>query len=131
MKIKNTLFALTLGAVLAACAAEDTAPTMEEQAEAIHRAKLDTVLDVQPDERKARYGARHPGETLEFFGITPGMTVVEVLPGRGWYSPILAAYLGPDGKLIGVDYPLAVWSNFSFATLQFVASTYTCPEVFI
>lgn len=48
----------------------------------------------------ARDGARHPYETLSFFGITPKMTVVEFAPGGGWYTEILAPYLRNEGKLI-------------------------------
>jgi predicted methyltransferase len=47
-----------------------------------------------------RDAARHPYETLTFFGIKPGMTVVELSPGGGWYTEILAPYLSKDGKLI-------------------------------
>lgn len=43
---------------------------------------------------------RHPVETLNFFGITPEMTVVEVAPGQGWYMEILAPYLAENGKYI-------------------------------
>jgi predicted methyltransferase len=49
----------------------------------------------------ARDAARHPYETLSFFGIKPTMTVVELLPEGGWYTEILAPYLRQDGKLIG------------------------------
>ena len=48
----------------------------------------------------ARDGARHPYETLIFFGIKPSMTVVELAPGGGWYTEILAPYLRKQGKLI-------------------------------
>lgn len=43
---------------------------------------------------------RHPYETLNFFGIKPDMTVVELAPGGGWYTEILAPYLRDHGKLI-------------------------------
>jgi predicted methyltransferase len=43
---------------------------------------------------------RHPYETLTFFGIKPNMTVVELAPGGGWYTEILAPYLRANGKLI-------------------------------
>jgi predicted methyltransferase len=43
---------------------------------------------------------RHPYETLTFFGIKPNMTVVELSPGGGWYTEILAPYLKDQGKLI-------------------------------
>ena len=48
----------------------------------------------------ARDQYRHPRETLEFFGLTPSMTVVELWPGGGWYSEILAPVLKDHGKLI-------------------------------
>ena len=48
----------------------------------------------------ARDAARHPHETLSFFGIRPDMTVVELSPGGGWYTEILAPYLKPRGQLI-------------------------------
>ena len=49
---------------------------------------------------------RHPYETLTFFGIQPHMTVVELSPGGGWYTEILAPYLRANGKLIlGGDDP--------------------------
>jgi len=40
------------------------------------------------------------------------MTVVDSLPGTFWYSGILAAYLGPDGKVIGADYSMPMWRLF-------------------
>ncbi len=43
---------------------------------------------------------RHPAETLEFFGIRPNMTVLEISPGEGWYTEILAPALAARGKLI-------------------------------
>ena len=62
---------------------------------------LNAVLDKQSDDIKARYQYRRPAQTLEFFGIKPGMTVVEANPGGGWYTGILAPYLGSKGRLIG------------------------------
>ena len=44
--------------------------------------------------------ARHPYETLSFFGIAPTQTVVELTPGGGWYTEILAPYLRERGQLI-------------------------------
>src|SRR5450830_1382930 len=43
---------------------------------------------------------RHPDETLRFFGIRPDMKVVELAPGAGWYTEILAPYLRNDGLMI-------------------------------
>jgi predicted methyltransferase len=50
---------------------------------------------------RARDQYRHPAETLAFFGIKPSDTVVEIWPGGGWYTEILAPYLASGGgKLI-------------------------------
>ncbi|MEW6983485.1 class I SAM-dependent methyltransferase [Colwelliaceae bacterium 6471] len=54
---------------------------------------------------KARDQYRHPKETLEFFGFKPNMTVVEITPGGGWYTEILAPALKGTGKLYGAHYP--------------------------
>jgi predicted methyltransferase len=51
----------------------------------------------------ARDGARHPYETLAFFGIKPTMTVVELTPAGGWYTEILAPYLRDNGVYIGAS----------------------------
>lgn len=53
---------------------------------------------------RARDDARNPYQTLEFFGITPDMTVVELWPGGGWYSEILAPYLKPHGVLYAAHF---------------------------
>src|ERR1019366_9680652 len=45
----------------------------------------------------ARDPFRHPAEELEFFGIKPAMTVVEVWPGGGYWTEILAPYLHDRG----------------------------------
>ena len=48
----------------------------------------------------ARDGWRHPFETLTFFGLRPDSRVVEISPGGGWYTEILAPYLRDKGQLI-------------------------------
>ena len=51
----------------------------------------------------ARDKYRHPLETLRFFGVKPTHTVVEIWPGGGWYTEILAPYLSSGGgKLYAV-----------------------------
>lgn len=45
----------------------------------------------------ARDRYRHPAETLAFFGVKPTDTVVELIPGNGWYTEILAPYLKDRG----------------------------------
>jgi predicted methyltransferase len=76
--------------------------------------RLAAVLAAQAPEVQARYPWRHPQETLEFFGIAPGMTVVEALPGGGWYTRILLPYLGQEGGYVGADYARAMYPLFGF-----------------
>lgn len=51
-------------------------------------------------EDKARDIYRHPVATLDFFGIEDGMTVMEIWPGGGWYTKILAPVMNGHGQLI-------------------------------
>ncbi|WP_425494697.1 methyltransferase [Lysobacter capsici] len=48
----------------------------------------------------ARDGYRHPLETLTFFGAKPEQTIIEITPGGGWYSEILAPFLRERGKYV-------------------------------
>lgn len=59
------------------------------------------------DVNKARDTYRHPVETLQFFGIRPDMTVIELAPGGGWYTEILAPFLAERGHLIEAASPKA------------------------
>jgi predicted methyltransferase len=101
--------------------------TAAEGASGSASARLAALLDAQPDEIKARYPHRNPQETLEFFGIEAGMTVVEALPGTGWYSRLLVPYLGPEGRLIGANYAHDMWPKFGFFDQEFIdrMSTWT------
>jgi predicted methyltransferase len=49
---------------------------------------------------KARDQYRHPRETLQFFGLQPGQTVIEITPGAGWYAAILAPLMRGDGTYV-------------------------------
>jgi predicted methyltransferase len=76
--------------------------------------KLAAVLAAQPDETQARYVWRHPQQTLKFFAVAPGMTVVEALPGGGWYTKVLAPYVGKEGEVAGADYSQDMYPLFGF-----------------
>ncbi len=53
---------------------------------------------------RARDAARHPAETLRLFGVQPQHTVVELSPGSGWYTEILAPWLRQRGLLVAAHY---------------------------
>jgi predicted methyltransferase len=88
---------------------------------AADEAALRKAIDARSAEEKARDDARHPYETLVFFQVAPGMTVAEALPGGGWYTNILANYLGGDGALYGINYPQRMWAMFPNATKEWIA----------
>ncbi|MHC5743159.1 MAG: class I SAM-dependent methyltransferase [Nostoc sp.] len=69
---------------------------------------------------------RHPAQTLEFFGLRPNMTVVELWPGGGWYTEILAPFLASKGLLIVTN----LTPSTSKPTLAFQEKLAANPEVF-
>ena len=54
---------------------------------------------------------RRPVETLTFFGVKPNSSVVEITPGRGWYSEILAPLLKANGTFTAVVYDADLTDN--------------------
>ena len=62
----------------------------------------DAILagDQRSAENRARDQYRNPAETLQFFGVEPGMTVVEVSPGGGWYTEVLAPAARTAGQAL-------------------------------
>lgn len=121
--MKYLVVPLTL--CLAACQpGAESEPAAESATDAtatvVEAGSLAAILAAQPEDVQARYAYRHPKETLEFFGIEPGMTVVEGLPGRGWYTKLLLPYIGSEGRVIGANYAIEIWPNFPFGTEEFV-----------
>ncbi len=78
------------GAAKSAAAAERTTAQIEAAANGAHRS----------DANKARNPYRNPVETLTFFGLKPGMTVVEISPGGGWYTEVIAPVLNGKGRYV-------------------------------
>ena len=91
---------------------------------------LSAAIASRPEADQARDIYRHPAQTLEFFQVEPGMTVAEALPGRGWYTKILANYLGADGTLYGVNYVERMWPLFSFMDEEAVAKRIASTKAF-
>src|SRR6185312_15618052 len=83
------------------CPAESPAsaqPPMDPQTDTKLRAAVAAPTRTPADTARDKY--RHPVETLEFFGIRDNSTVVELWPGQGWYTAILAPLLAEKGKLV-------------------------------
>jgi len=79
----------------------------------------------------ARDAWRHPYETLSFFGIRPDMTVVELSPGGGWYTEILAPYLRGRGRLIlAAADPESIEAYFRLSAERLKAKLQAQPAVY-
>jgi predicted methyltransferase len=92
----------------------DQAKSPQKAIVTVNKAKLEYAVHARSDEDKSRDDARNPIKTLEFFQVAPGMVVAEALPGGGWYSKILARYLGSEGTLYGINYNDDMWARFGF-----------------
>lgn len=98
------LLAAALTLAVSACAS--TAPSADGRSGATASAASAAALDAaiagswRTPAYVARDGFRHPKQTLAFFGVEPDDTVVEITPGGGWYTEILAPYLRDGGRYV-------------------------------
>ena len=101
MSIRLTLAALLLLPLMPA-----DAGAAQPELDATTSSALDDAMsgEHRSAENKARDKYRRPKETLAFFGFRSDMTVVEIWPGGGWYTEILAPALKENGKLYAVQY---------------------------
>jgi len=81
---------------------QPASPTPPAKASEATAARLDTILagSWRSDKNKARDQYRHPKETLMFFGVKPGDTLIEITPGGGWYTEILAPLMKGSGTYV-------------------------------
>ena len=54
----------------------------------------------RPEADRGRDANRKPGEVLEFIGVQPGMTVLDMFTGGGYYAEIIAHIVGSEGRVI-------------------------------
>ena len=88
-------------------------------------AKVEAALaaDIREEADRERDANRKPLETLQFFGLTDDMDVLELLPGRGWYTKVLAPVLAENGSLavaIGIQFvaPLLEQTGWDVETIE-------------
>src|SRR5690606_38117767 len=62
----------------------------------------------RPLEDRVRDGARRPYQVMQLLGVEEGMTVLDVGAGGGWYTRVLSAAVGPDGRIIAQFGPRAL-----------------------
>lgn len=93
LTIKALVTALSLS--LVGCAATDIDTLLLKTATADNRSSDNIARDTY----------RNPQQTLTFFGLQPNMTVVEIWPGGGWYTEILAPTLKQQGQYFAAHFP--------------------------
>jgi len=94
----NTLLTSTLLAAIASGLFSGTSLASSFDAT---EAKLKTAMagEIRTEAETGRDKNRNPAETLDFFGLRDNMKVIELLPGGGWYTKLLAPVLADKGKL--------------------------------
>jgi predicted methyltransferase len=111
---------------LAACTTPQASDAQGSTAVAQADAALSAAIanPARSEANKVRDAHRHPAETLAFFGLKPGMTVLEVAPGS-YYAEILAPYAkATGGKYMGTGNPIAavadqaVWGAQTYAPMN-------------
>jgi predicted methyltransferase len=98
--VKHLLSISLLLALGCGGASHDTETTVDPVAQTASPIEAAISGAHRSEENRSRDRFRHPRETLEFFGLRPDMTVVEMSPGGGWYTEILAPALRENGRLI-------------------------------
>jgi predicted methyltransferase len=98
---------------LASSQAQAPSPLSAQQMSAL---KAAVAASTRTEANRARDKYRHPAETLAFFGIKPSDTVVEIWPGGGWYTEILAPYLAAGGGTLYTAAP--DWGRSGLTKLQ-------------
>lgn len=92
------------GVTLAASSPAQTARLTAYTAPAAARQALVPILaDPRRKDDRVRDAWRHPAQTLAFFRVEPGMTVVDYMPSGGWWTRILVPYLAESGRYIGIN----------------------------
>ncbi len=91
--ISKTLFLSTLLLASMGSSIADEFDAVQNKLETAMKAPVRSEADTQRDHN------RKPAETLEFFGLRDDMTAIELIPGGGWYTKLLAPVLADKGKL--------------------------------
>ena len=95
-----------LGALAVLLAFSAFTPAHAHSGESLQKS-LEPILagSWRSDTNKARDQYRHPVQTLEFFGVRPNLTVIELIPGgaSAWYAELLAPLLAEKGQYIAAN----------------------------
>jgi len=105
---RNTNVAWLLRTLLALAGAGALAPIGHAQDEQVARMRTALAAPDRPAENKARDANRKPIESVQFFGVKTGETVVDMIAAGGWFTEVLSAAVGPSGKVYSSNPPFLV-----------------------
>lgn len=88
------------------------------QDEQVTRMRAALAAPDRPAENKARDAERKPIESVQFFGIETGDTVVDMIAAGGWFTEVLSAAVGPSGKVFSQNPPFLVQPEAEAALLK-------------
>lgn len=83
-------------------------PIAHAQDEQVARLRAALAAPDRPAENKARDAERKPLESVQFFGVKTGDTVVDLIAAGGWFTEVLSAAVGPSGKVYSTNPPFLV-----------------------
>lgn len=106
--MKTTITFLLLAGSLLGCSQQESAqPAAETEAASAAATTIDPASyaaalasPLRPASDVDRDAGRKPAEVLEFVGIAPGMSVLDMFSGGGYYTEIIANVVGPDGRVV-------------------------------
>ncbi|MEZ5689434.1 MAG: methyltransferase [Caenibius sp.] len=127
MRISGLLAAAAFSLTFAMpAAAEEPAKGVSASTSAV----ASVLADKRRDADRARDQYRHPAETLAFFQVEPQQTVAEYAPGGGWYTRVIAPYVGHQGKYVALNFgPSALVPEGYHATLEAFPNTFPAKVV--
>lgn len=106
MYSKSTIVLISL--LLAACNQTPDNQNSSEELAALHAAAVANPQRTDAD--RERDAGRKPAAVLDFFAIEPGMTVLDMFSGGGYYTELLSYVVGPQGKV--VSHTNSAYANF-------------------
>lgn len=75
-------------------------PAPAEPAAAPHDLQSSLAATSRPEADRSRDAGRKPAQVVEFLGIEPGMNVIDLMAGGGYYTEVLSLAVGPEGSVV-------------------------------
>ncbi|CAA9892904.1 conserved exported hypothetical protein [Candidatus Methylobacter favarea] len=119
--MKKILWILVLVIGFSPVQAADHLTSLQQAVAGKHRSAAHKTRDIY----------RHPEQTLAFFDVRDTMTVVEIWPGEGWYTEILAPYLKAKGKLYAAHFSAdAELPYYKKSLSEFIKKLHQYPNLY-